>query len=397
MCVLIMAHGADNGPDRSKVGARKLRIACVAAANSWLGPPIEANMSQIRPLRIGEALARWGHHVDLVLDRHAEPRDLAPRLREIHSRQARWDHYDVVKTHYVGGFETLVAAGGEAHPFIVSRLVNVVGADGDPGLNVAGRTRDEFLATQIRVAERARVIVVTSHGNARAWRGRHGHQHPVWTIPTGVDHELPPAGPSPYLALGLDAPIALFAGHLRTRNQQPEVNQRWQERLNRLGRALGQLGIRLVAMGSGVTDLLDPGAVLHVGPVAHAASWDWLRHAQVGVVLAEGPADNNEKSRIYYYLRMGLPTVCERPVENHSLLEETGHGIVVAYGDVAAMADAVAELVARPPRTPGLADFMVAHHSWDVRAGAYDALSALTADVRSPVANPPRRPQGAAG
>ena len=333
-------------------------------------------MSQIRPLRIGEALARRGHLVDLVLDRHPEPRDLAPRLREIHSRQACWDRYDVVKTHYVGGFETLVAAGGGDHPFIVSRLVNVVGSDGDPGLNIRGGVRDEFLATQMRVAERARIIVVTSEGNARAWRARHGHHHPVWIVPGGVDHDLPSPGPNPYAALGLHTPIALFAGNLRTRRQQPEVNQRWQEQLNALGRSLKPRGIRLVAIGSGVTDLLDPDAVLHFGPVAYATSWDWLRRAQVGVVFAEGPADNNEKSRIYHYLRAGLPIVCERPVENHSLVEETGHGLVVPYDDVTTMADAVADLVARPPRTPGLGEQIAARHSWDARVRVYDALPA---------------------
>jgi hypothetical protein len=129
-------------------------------------------------------------------------------------------------------------------------------------------------------------------------------------------------------------------------------------------------------MGSGVTDSLDPGAVLHVGSVAHAASWSWLRHAKVGVVFAEGPTDNNEKSRIYYYLRMALPVVCEGPIENHSLVEDTGHGVVVPYDDVSTMVAAVAELVARPPRTPGLVELMVARHSWDVRAAVYDALPA---------------------
>jgi glycosyltransferase involved in cell wall biosynthesis len=349
-------------------------------------------MSQIRPLRIGEALARQGHSVDLVLDRYPEPRELAPRLREIPSRLARWNDYDVVKTHYTAGFETLVEAGGDEHPFIISRLVNVVGAEGDPGLNVFGVPRHELLATQTRIAERARLVVVTSEGNARAWRARHGRHRPVWVVPSGVDDRLPTLGPSPYPALGLRAPVALFAGNLRTRRQQPEVNQRWQERLNALGRALGSLGIRLVAMGSGVTDLLDPEAVLHVGPVAHAASWDWLRHAQVGVVFAEGPADNNEKSRIYYYLRTALPVVCERPVENHSLVEETGHGVVVPYDDVSTMAAAVAELVARPPRTPGLAELMVAGHSWDVRASVYDALPVAATGPTGETARPTPRP-----
>jgi hypothetical protein len=112
----------------------------------------------------------------------------------------------------------------------------------------------------------------------------------------------------------------------------------------------------------------------------------------VGVVLAEGPVDNNEKSRIYYYLRMGLPTVCERPVANHTLVDATGHGLVVDYGSVEAIADAAAQLVARPPWTPGLADFMVTHHSWDVRAASYDALHAHVAATRLPVASPPRVP-----
>ena len=361
------------------MGERSLRIACVVASATWRSP-IVANMSQIRPFRIGEALARRGHRVDLVLDRFPGPRELAPRLREIPLALARWDDYDVVKTHYVGGFDTLLAAGGGGHPCIVSRLVNVVGADGDPGLNVFGRMRDEFLATQLRVAEHARVVVVTSEGNRRAWRARHGDDRPLWTIPTGVDRDLPPSGPSPYAALGLDAPIALFAGNLRTHGQQPEVNARWQDRLNRLGRALRRRGIRLVAMGSGASELLDPAAVVHVGPVANGESWDWLRHAQVGVALAEGPADNNEKGRIYYHLRVELPTVCERPVENHTLIEKTGHGAVVDHDDVEAMAEAASGLVARPPATPGLADFMVAHHSWDVRTAAYDALCDLSLD-----------------
>jgi glycosyltransferase involved in cell wall biosynthesis len=160
--------------------------------------------------------------------------------------------------------------------------------------------------------------------------------------------------------------------------------------LNRLGKALGRRGIRLVVMGSGVRDLLDSSAILDVGPVANAESWDWLRHAQVGVVLAEGPQDKNEKSRIYYYLRSGLPTVCERPVDNRSLVEETGHGIVVDYDDVEAMVDAAAGLVARPPRTPGLVDFMITHHSWDVRAAVYDALL----EVGGPERVPPPPPAG---
>ena len=84
-------------------------------------------------------------------------------------------------------------------------------------------------------------------------------------------------------------------------------------------------------------------------------------------------------------------------MENRALVEETGHGAVVAHDDVRAMADAVTELVARPPRTPGLAELMVARHSWDVRAAAYDALHALKGEARSPAAGPADRPRRAVG
>ena len=61
-----------------------------------------------------------------------------------------------------------------------------------------------------------------------------------------------------------------------------------------------------------------------LGKVAAEAVWDGQRAARAGVVLAQGPAQDNESSKIYYYLRTGLPVVCERPVPNAWLIEETG-------------------------------------------------------------------------
>jgi hypothetical protein len=125
-------------------------------------------------------------------------------------------------------------------------------------------------------------------------------------------------------------------------------------------------------MGPGVTDLLDRDAVTHLGAVAAAAIWDWQRSARAGVVLAQGPVQDNESSKIYYYLRTGLPVVCERPVPNAWLVERSGHGALTPYDDVEAMA--AAALAARPPDGRGVIDWMIAEHSWDARAALYEPL-----------------------
>jgi hypothetical protein len=143
-------------------------------------------------------------------------------------------------------------------------------------------------------------------------------------------------------------------------------------------------------MGPGLTDRLDPHAVTHVGALAADAVWDWQRCARVGVVLAQGPVQDNESSKIYYYLRTALPVVCERPVPNAWLIEQTGHGALTPYDDVEAMAAAAAHLAARPPAGTGLIDWLVARHSWDARAALYDPV------LRAGVAHPVPPPQSAA-
>ena len=167
---------------------------------------------------------------------------------------------------------------------------------------------------------------------------------------------IPPPGPNPYPSVGVEQPVVLYAGNLYLKQHQSEVNAIWQDRLNRLGRSLRRRGLRLVVMGRGETDLLDPRAVLHVGVVESRALWDWQRHASVGVVLAQGPVQDNESSKMYYYLRTGLPVVCERPVPNAWLLEETRHGALVEYDDVEALAEAASSFVGRSPRADGVID-----------------------------------------
>jgi glycosyltransferase involved in cell wall biosynthesis len=337
------------------------------------GSPVA--MDGLRFLRMAEALARRGHQVDLAMPGRREPVERAPRLREVPLADVRWADYDAVKTVFHNGFNTVLTAGGGDHPFIISKLGSVVSREPAAGVHFHGETHARLLATQAEIARRSRSVTILTRESTALWAREYGTP-PVLLVPTGVDAEIPPAGADPYRARGIEGPVALFAGNIYRLRTQPEVNRLWQDRLNRLGHALRRRGVRLVAMGPGATDLLDPAAVLHVGALHADAVWDWQRHARVGLVLAQGPVQDNESSKIYYYLRTGLPVVCERPVPNAGLIAETGHGALTPYDDVEAMAEAAAALAARPPATDGLPARIVAHHSWDVRAALYDELLA---------------------
>lgn len=351
---------------------RPVRVACV----TWHGrfPKPVVAMDGLRLFRMAEALARRGYLVDIVMTNRSETVERAPRLREVPLRGVRWNDYDVVKALFHEGFEILLAAGGGDHPFIVTKLGSVVGREPTPGEHFHGAVRERLYATQEEIARRSRIVTILTPESAALWRRDHGLSPPVLLVPTGVDAEIPQPRSNPARARGIDEPVVLFAGHLYATKAQPEVNRLWQDRLNRLGHLLRRRGLRLVAMGPGSTDLPDPEAVLHVGAVEADAVWDWQRCARVGVVLAQGPAQDNESSKIYYYLRTGLPVVCERPVPNAWLVEKTGHGVLTAYDDVEAMAEAAAALVASPPAGNGLVEWMVEQHSWDARAALYDPV-----------------------
>ncbi|MEO7119432.1 MAG: hypothetical protein ABIZ34_10720, partial [Candidatus Limnocylindrales bacterium] len=109
----------------------------------------------------------------------------------------------------------------------------------------------------------------------------------------------------------------------------------------------------------------------------------WQRHAAVGVVLAHGPVQDNESSKIYYELRAGLPVICERPVPNSSLITEWGCGALVDLDDMEAMAAEAARFAAEPPPAGAVIDAMIRDHSWDERAARYAPLIAEATSERA--------------
>lgn len=355
-----------------------LRIATVCTDERKGTRPVE--MAAIRWYRISGALAELGHRVDIVHGRDKwrlrQPiRELAPRLREVPLRRVRWDDYDVVKTLFHRGFETLERLGGADHPFIVSKLGSVVDAEDRPGIYFYGAQREALHRVQERIHRTSRFVTLLTEPARELWRACHGDRGNLLLVPGAAPRDLPPEGPDPYPGDGTRR--VLFAGNFyaATAGSQPEAHRTLADKLNRLGGRLRAHGITVYVLGTGDASSLDPSAVRYLGSVPYDASWDWLRHADVGLVVSAGPfMHNNESTKIYHYLRVGLPVVSEAGFPNDDLVTGTGHGRLVPAGDLAALEEAVREACERPWDRGAARDHVLRHHTWEARARVYDEV-----------------------
>ncbi|MEO8576281.1 MAG: hypothetical protein ABI556_06270, partial [Gemmatimonadales bacterium] len=135
--------------------------------------PVE--MGAIRWLKISEALARRGHTVDMAMSETFSPemeRSTAAGglpLRRVPLRDVRWSDYDVVKTLFDLGFQTLEEYRGSGHPFIISKLGSVVDAHDREGIYFYGAYREELYATQERINASSRYVTLLSEGARELW------------------------------------------------------------------------------------------------------------------------------------------------------------------------------------------------------------------------------------
>lgn len=342
------------------------------------GAPTEfrpTDMSLIRWLKISEALARKGHQVDIAwtTPEGDGPCQLGPNLKRVALDQVSWNDYDVVKVLFHFGFETLEAQGAADHPFIISKLGSVVGPEDRPGVFFYGEERDELYQTQLRINAASRYITLLTEESKELWLQCFPEARNVLLVPGATDLETPPIGQDPFpLAEELRC---IYAGHIYHPWRQPEAHGILVNKLNGLGRLLRERGAMLYYLGPGTTDALDSLAVASLGAVPHDQSWDFIRHADVGLVLAFGPEKNvNESTKIYQYLRGGLPCVCERGFPNEGLIEQAELGILAPNGDLTAMADAIMQTARTNWNREAAAEFVKSHHTWDSRAKVYDQL-----------------------
>ena len=336
------------------------------------------DMSHIRWLKISEELARLGHHVDIATN---EPRWLvcraplvvAPNLRRVPLKGLRWDDYDVVKTLNHKGFETLEHYGGEAHPFIISNLGSVVGPHDMEGIYFYNALRKQLYANQERIHRHSRFVTLLSNPARELWAGCFGSDDRVLLVPGAVDREIPPPARDPYPNDGKAR--CVFAGTIYNQQSQPEANRTLVEKLNLLGKQLTAHGARLYMLGLGDVRRLDRAHVTYLGSVPYHRTWNYFYHAHVGLVVSAGSfMHNNESSKIYHYLRAGLPVVSESGFPNDHVVRESRCGTVVQAGDIRALSDAVLAFGGATWDRAYAINYIIENHTWDNRIAVYDRL-----------------------
>jgi len=138
---------------------------------------VPVDMSLVRWLKISEALASAGHEVDIASNEPGLARwlpvGMGERLRRVPLARVRWDRYDVVKTLFHMGFETLERYGGDRHPFIIAKLGSVVGDHDQSGVYFYGEERRQLFDVQRRIAVKARYVTVLSEPSRALWRACH--------------------------------------------------------------------------------------------------------------------------------------------------------------------------------------------------------------------------------
>jgi glycosyltransferase involved in cell wall biosynthesis len=356
----------------------------VTVYNDWRRPFDLVEMGYIRWLKISEALARRGHQVDIATNEpqwHGlpwrRPREIpiAPNLRRIPLASVRWHDYDLVKTLFHDGMRVLERFRGTNHPLVISKLGSVVGPRDMEGVPFYGRRRAELFAVQERIARTSRYVTVISEPAKELWTDCFGPVPEVLVVPGAVDRELPPPTRDPYPADG--RPRCLFAGNIYFKHSQPEANAVLVDKLNGLGRLLAERGVRLYLLGTGDVSRLDKRFVTYVGAAPYTESWDYLRFADVGVVVAaERYLHNNESTKIYHYLRVGLPVVAEQGFPNDWVIREAALGMSIENGNLEAMADGVLEVLGNRIPSDAAERYILQHHTWDQRVGVYhDILS----------------------
>jgi glycosyltransferase involved in cell wall biosynthesis len=349
-------------------------------------------MAAIRWYLMSRALADLGHSVDILHGRYKwrlrQPvHEIADRLREVPLSRARWEDYDVVKTLFHRGFETLERFGGGEHPFVISKLGSVVGPEDAPGIYFYGKHRERLYRVQERIQAKSRFITVLTEPARDLWRTCHGDRGNLLLVPGAAEDRIPAPGADPYPTPRGAGRRVVCAGNFYSQGpgSQPEAHRTLAAKLNGVGARLRSRGIRLYVIGTGDAASLDPESVAYLGVVPYEETWDYLRYADVGLVVSAGPfMHNNESTRVYHYLRAGLPVVSESGFPNDHVVRESGHGFLVEPGNLNELARMLEAAAGGSWERGRAEEYILSHHTWDVRARVYDDVirDASRADAR---------------
>jgi glycosyltransferase involved in cell wall biosynthesis len=354
----------------------------VSVNNNWNIDFSPVEMSCIRWLKISEALSRLGHQVDIAVSntasgqrwwRKASSVSMGPNLSRVPLSSVRWSDYDVVKTSHNVGFETLERFGGQHHPFIISSLASVVAPEQMDGIYFYGKIRERLYATQEQVNRTSKYVSLRGQPAADLWKACFGRTENVLIVPGAADSQVPPPSTDPFPKDG--RPRCIFAGNIYTKHTQPEAHRALVDKLNRLGKHLSGHGARLYMFGVGDARHLDKQHVTYLGIIPYEKTWDYLYFADVGCVVAYGSwLHNNESTKIYSYLRVGLPVVSEAGFPNDHILGEARLGFTVENGNMELMADKIVQASQTDWDRNYAIQYILRNHTWDKRIQAYDDL-----------------------
>jgi len=270
--------------------------------------------------------------------------------------------YDLVKTSYHPSIMLLGAYRGP----VVARIVRVV----DERLPERDEPfRDHLLACQSLMARRATVIALNNAENEVRWRHRYGPEPPIVLVPTGCPAELPKSRGNPYRK---SENVVLFLGSLAAPRMVRMINE---AALRLQGLATVHLvGRNKACMYGGDPECSLDRRVIDHGELCEQDVWDFIRHANIGLAFATGPLPfDNDVSKIFNYLRGGLPVLSEEPIVNNALIQETGFGQIFPHGDVDRLVQSAVDLLEHPPieKREAVMQHMATEHSWDRRVGTY--------------------------
>ena len=128
-------------------------------------------------------------------------------------------------------------------------------------------------------------------------------------------------------------------------------------------------------LGTGDVRKLDRKYVDYLGVVSYEKSWDYFYFANVGVVVSAGKfMHNNESSKIYHYLRAGLPVVSEAGFPNDNIITESKLGFIVENGNLELMAQKIEETANIDWDQNYAINYILENHTWDKRVEIYDKI-----------------------
>lgn len=319
-------------------------------------------MDLIRWHSIAGALATMGHSVSL--------------LGDVHQSGATRDniHYAPLSGLATGEYDVIFVQTPSVipmvpeHPFIVCRVGRV--ASEDAPSRVGESLRHQMIGFQQEVAQRCRLVVVTTEENKERWVRFHGNQVACYVLPNGCPELIPAPPPRPLLD---EQRSVVYFGSISC--------ERFVRRLNTVAPLLQSRGMQLFYAGRDADepyksgeDSLDLQHITTLGCFDHDEIWDYLQSAAVGIAFATGTElFDSEISKLYAYLRAGLPVVAESGIANQHLVEETGWGAVTEYGNASEMATAV-EHWRDAGRNAAVAAYMASTQSWSQRATELSAI-----------------------